>query len=109
MFKSIVLCVFVAMSLSACVGGISAVNSMLAVGTVSFVETKKLPTDHLAEMSTGQDCSLVRAQEDGGPICRSLTKDFVRKPLYCYNELGRVTCYERDDPYYSGIKSTLVQ
>ncbi len=95
--------------LAGCLGGVGVIQGISAITATSFVYTDKLPTDHLAEIATGQDCSLTRSTEDKGPICRSLTKETIKEPLYCYKELGGVTCYRHDDPYYRGEKSTMVR
>ena len=76
-----------------------------ATATTSFIMEDKLPTDYVAEVFTGKDCSYVRRLEDGGPLCRS--QDYgqvIEKPVYCYKSLGNVTCYERPDPYGDGTQ-----
>ncbi len=94
--------------LSAC-GGLGVTAGVATLTGVSFVHNDKLPTDYLAELATGQDCSYVRHTEDGGAICRSLQKEIIDQPLYCYNEMGGISCYDRDDPYNINDYSTLVR
>jgi hypothetical protein len=79
-------------------------SAMLA----NFVYTDKLPTDYLAELASGQECSFLKAQEDGGPFCRdSFERVVYEAPLYCYRTLGEIACYDKRDPY--GPTSTQVR
>ncbi|MEM9682572.1 MAG: hypothetical protein AAF942_04840 [Pseudomonadota bacterium] len=75
----------------------------------NFVYTDKLPTDYLAELATGEECSLLKSQEDGGPFCRESFQERIvyEAPLYCYRTLGEITCYNKRNPY--GPTSTEVR
>ena len=74
----------------------------------NFIYTDKLPTDYLAELASGQECSFVKAQRDGGPFCRdSFERVVYEAPLYCYRTLGEIACYDKRDPY--GATSTQVR
>lgn len=66
----------------------------------NFVYTDKLPTDYLAELASGQECSFLKSQKDGGPLCRDSFETIVYEaPLYCYRTLGEIACYDKRDPY----------
>lgn len=74
----------------------------------NFVYTDKLPTDYLAEMASGEECSFLKAQKDGGPFCReSFERVVYEKPIYCYRTLAQIACYDKRDPY--GPNSTQVR
>ena len=93
-----VVCVLGALLVAACGSVTSAYlgGAMLA----NFVYTDKLPTDYLAEMASGQECNLLKAQKDGGPFCRdSFERVVYEAPLYCYRTLGQIACYDKRDPY----------
>lgn len=65
----------------------------------NFVYTDKLPTDYLAEFASGKECSFLKSQEDGGPLCRdSFERVVYEPPLYCYRTLGEITCYSKREP-----------
>ena len=79
-----------------------------AATLANFVYTDKLPTDYLAEFASGQECNFLKAQKDGGPMCRdSFERIVFEPPIYCYRTLGEIACYEKQDPY--GRNSTRVQ
>ena len=75
---------------------------VLSAATASFVNSDKLPTDHLAEAITGLDCSTVRMINDQGPLCRREEPIVIEPPLYCYRTLGSIDCYREPDPFNSG-------
>jgi hypothetical protein len=64
----------------------------------NFVYTDKLPTDYLAEFASGKECSFLKSQKDGGPLCRdSFERVVYEPPIYCYRTLGEITCYNKRD------------
>ncbi|MCC7166907.1 MAG: hypothetical protein IT565_04980 [Rhodospirillales bacterium] len=74
-------------------------SGYLGVELVSLVATGKTASDHLMSMATGQDCSTIRAKEEGR-YCVSRLGDPIKKPdVYCYRTLGKITCYKEPDPY----------
>ena len=75
----------------------------------NFVYTDKLPSDYVAEFASGEEeCNFLKAQKDGGPLCRETFDRVVfERPLYCYRTLGKIACYEKPDPY--GRTTTRVQ
>lgn len=74
----------------------------------NFVYTDKLPSDYLAEFATGEECNFLKAQKDGGPVCReSFERIVYERPIYCYRTIGEIECYDKRDPY--GSTSTRVQ
>lgn len=90
------------LSLSGC--GASA-GVVLAGGTLAtYVNTDKLPSDHITSFATGEDCDTGRLI-DGGTYCMQPTDqelEFMRaaeEHPFCYQTLGDVTCYDTPDPY----------
>jgi len=75
---------------------------VLSAATSSFINSDKLPTDHLAEAITGLDCSTVRMINDNGPLCRRENPIVIEPPLYCYRTLGSIDCYREPDPFNAG-------
>ncbi|MCC7168171.1 MAG: hypothetical protein IT565_11440 [Rhodospirillales bacterium] len=74
-------------------------SGYLGVEVVSLVATGKTATDHLMSMATGQDCSSIRAKDEGR-YCVSRLGEPIKKPdVYCYRTLGQVTCYKEPDPH----------
>ena len=63
----------------------------------SLLATDKTFTDHIVSFASGKDCSVIR-KERGLAYC---VEDQLnpRARVHCYRTLGRVTCYERPDPY----------
>ena len=81
----------------------SSATGIIGIAT-SFIMSDKLPTDNIAEIATGLDCSYVRHLDDKGPVCRS--QDYgvvIEKPIYCYKTLGKVDCYDYPDPFNIGV------
>ena len=102
----IVLSVLSAAFITAC--GSASTVYFGAATLANFVYTDKLPTDYLAEFASGQECNLLKAQKDGGPMCRDSFEHIVFEPtIYCYRTLGEIACYQKQDPY--GRNSTRVQ
>jgi hypothetical protein len=91
-----------ALALSAALVAACGSPSTVYVGSAmlaNFVYTDKLPTDYLAEFASGQECSFLKSQKDGGPLCRDTFEPVVYEPpLYCYRTLGEVACYDKRDP-----------
>jgi len=81
-------------------------DSVFALGAslANFVHTDQVPTDYIAEYASGQQCSLLKAIQDGGPLCREPTRQITEKPIYCYRTLGVPTCYATPDPYGTGAQ-----
>lgn len=64
---------------------------------VSVINTEKSIGDHAVSLYSGKDCSTIRL-ERGESYCAE--DEIVPKLMvYCYRTLGRVTCYDRPDPY----------
>jgi len=82
----------------------SVATPLLALGgaTATTIHTNKLPTDHIADYFTGQDCNSIRQSQDGGPLCRPYQQGVIEEPRYCYKSLGTITCYTEPDPYRDG-------
>jgi len=60
------------------------------------------------ELASGQECSFLKSQKDGGPFCRdSFERVVYEAPIYCYRTLGEIACYDKRDPY--GPTSTRVR
>lgn len=65
--------------------------------SVSLMGTDKTLGDHIISLSSGKDCSRVR-KEQGLTYC---VEDMpqIRQNIYCYRDLGGVTCYDRESPH----------
>ena len=87
--------------LSGC-GSVATPILALSGATATTINTNKLPTDHIADYFTGQDCNSVRQSKDGGPLCRPYELGVIEEPRYCYKSLGTITCYTEPDPYRDG-------
>ncbi len=90
-----------AVMLAGC-GSVGAPLLALGGATATTINTNKLPTDHIADYFTGQDCNSVRQSQDGGPLCRPYEMGVIEEPRYCYKSLGSITCYTEPDPYRDG-------
>jgi len=78
---------------------------VLGAGLANFIYTDQVPTDFVAEYASGKQCSLLKAIEDGGPLCRdSYQRKIIEKPIYCYRTIGVPTCYATPDPYGTGAQ-----
>jgi hypothetical protein len=77
---------------------------LLGAGLANFVYSDQVPSDYVAEFASGKQCSLLKAIQDGGPLCRETATDIVEKPIYCYRTLGQPTCYSTPDPYGTGAR-----
>jgi hypothetical protein len=83
-----------------------------AVEGVSLNQTGKTASDHLASWVTGDDCSVLRSQKDGGHYCRSAAElaeadARLHRPYLgdCYKVRGNVACYEQPDPTHTSETS----
>ena len=67
---------------------------------VSLMGSEKTLVDHAVSIGSGKDCSTVR-KERGLTYC---VEDMpqIRQNIFCYRDLGGVTCYDRPDPHASG-------
>ena len=70
------------------------------IDMISLIGTEKTITDHVISLSSGKDCSAVNL-EKGQYYCAEDEPD-IDQAIYCYNTLGRVTCYTKPDPYKGG-------
>lgn len=66
------------------------------VEAVSLMGTEKTLVDHAVSLGSGKDCSQLR-REQGLTYC---VEDMptVKQNIYCYRDLGGVTCYEKPSP-----------
>lgn len=90
-------------ALSGC-SGVEPQFAAMAAATTTTINTQKLPTDIIASLFTGKDCSTPRQSVDGGPLCRPYDQGVIEKPVYCYRSLADTTCYEEPDPYRDGAQ-----
>lgn len=87
---------------------------MFAVGTATFINTKKTFTDHAMSFLTGEDCSSLKystgdgycepfpSEEDGDAAAMAEGRGtFLGYGPYCYRTIGKVTCYNSPDPLAS--------
>ncbi len=72
-------------------------EAVLGVESVSTMATGKPLSDHVISAVSGKDCSTVRTQT-GQNYC---VEDDIppRQNIFCYRTLGKVTCYDKPDPY----------
>ena len=85
-------------ALGACGPLITAGTPGLAqVEFLTVMGTDKTVVDHIVSLSSGKNCSYVR-MEKGQYYCEE-DEPKVQQNIYCYNTLGRVTCYTRPDPF----------
>lgn len=68
-----------------------------SVEGISLMGSDKTLVDHAVSMSSGKNCSTLR-KEQGLTYC---VEDMpqIRQNIYCYRDLGGVTCYDRVDPH----------
>ncbi len=62
---------------------------------ISVMGTDKTVLDHIISLSSGKDCSSVNI-EKGEYYC-SEDQPQINQDIYCYNTLGSVTCYTKQD------------
>ncbi len=85
-----------AVSLTVLLGACSGNMAHLAVADAAVViGTDKTTADHVISLASGKDCSLVRV-ERGMTYCKE--DELLPMPaVYCYRELGGVSCYDAPD------------
>ncbi len=91
--------------LSACglaVGGgsLSAIPGVAQVEGATIVGTGKTLEDHVISIASGKNCSTVRSQR-GLTYCEE-DEVHYKSAVYCYRNLGEVTCYDKPDPKRDG-------
>ena len=69
----------------------------------SFVASDKGIIDHAVSLGSGKNCSAVRL-EKGMRYCEEDEVE-VKSNVHCYKTLGRVSCYEQEDPYHTNKPS----
>lgn len=70
------------------------------VEAISLMASDKTFVDHLISYGSGKDCSIVRT-EQGREYCVEDEKKITQN-IFCYRNLGGVTCYNQPDPYRDG-------
>lgn len=88
--------------LSAC--SASQYTGMAIVWIGYTIWTDKLPTDKVLEIITKKDCNTIRAEEEGGEVCREFAdndRNAGDVPLWCYRTIGGIDCYNNEIPQYS--------
>jgi hypothetical protein len=79
--------------------GVSACDPV-TLGTfeaASVMGSDKTVVDHMISIGSGKNCSTIR-KEQGLTYCvEDMPK--IRQNIYCYRDLGGVTCYDRVDPH----------
>jgi len=78
--------------------GSAALPGLAQFDVATVIASDKTMFDHLVSASSGKNCSSVRI-EKGLHYCEEDEPQAVKRNLYCYPSLGRVTCYDRPDPY----------
>ncbi len=89
--------------------GCSPADTALVMGgasLVTFIQTDRTISDHVIGAMTEKDCSTLRMITEGTSMCRDpAAAQAERAPQtaamtsHCYRELGRVSCYDRPNPY----------
>lgn len=64
----------------------------------STMVSDKTASDHVISLASGKDCSWVR-KEKGLTYCKEDALPNPKPEMYCYRNLGNVTCYEDPLPY----------
>ncbi len=83
------------LSLSACA---AYAPPLAVIEGVSAVTTGKPLSDHVVSYASGKNCSTVRTNTG-----RSYCEEEELNPsanVFCYRTLGRVSCYDRANPYH---------
>lgn len=63
---------------------------------ISLINSDKTLVDHVVSIGSGKDCSTVR-KEKGMTYCLE-DEPVAQQELYCYRDLGGVTCYDKPAP-----------
>jgi len=71
-----------------------------AVEGVTLMGSDKTVVDHMISLGSGKNCSRLR-KDQGLTYCEEDMPE-IRQNIYCYRDLGGVTCYDRADPHGSG-------
>jgi hypothetical protein len=98
------------LGLSACGGEVGL--AMMGASLATFIHTDKTVIDHAVGLSTDRDCSvlyLARAENycklrvpiEPGQVA------YLSSALYCYRNLGGVSCYDRPD-YMASSQTRIV-
>ncbi|SCA54778.1 hypothetical protein MTBPR1_10025 [Candidatus Terasakiella magnetica] len=75
----------------------SCTTQFLVTEAVSTMVSDKTLGDHAMSLLSNKDCSTIR-KERGLTYCKEDDPQLIKdKKLHCYNELGKVTCYEQAD------------
>ncbi len=99
MTRILVICASL-LGLTACGGEVGL--AMLAASTASFIQTDKTMVDHAISYSTDRDCSILYMANDEN-YCKPPVPiepgqiAYMSQALYCYRNLGGVTCYDQPD------------
>ena len=74
--------------------------SLLLLDMAVLINTDKTLVDHALSLTSGRDCSTIRAQSTG-VYCqdREPPRPPPTQPVYCYRSLASVNCFE--SPVYS--------
>jgi hypothetical protein len=109
MVRRLALCLTLLQGLSGCILTTTEGLAMLSIGTI--IATDKTPTDHVATVATGKDCSSVKYSKTKKyctPVDKSATQadtalygqngKYEGTGPFCYRTLGDVTCYTQPDP-----------
>lgn len=72
-------------------------GTITAVEGVSLMGSDKTVVDHVISLSSGKNCSTVRRNQGLTYCVEDMPQ--IRQNLYCYRDLGGVTCYDHADPH----------
>ena len=85
------------LALLVCLGLLGGCETLVPLEAGTAVATDKTLSDHIISYASGKDCSSVR-RELVLTYCKE-DEVFIEPNIFCYKTLGRVTCYDRPDPY----------
>lgn len=71
-------------------------GTFTAIEGISLINSDKTVLDHAISVGSGKDCSTLRKQK-GLTYCVEDTP-VAQQQLYCYRDLGGVTCYDKPAP-----------
>jgi len=71
--------------------------SIAQIEAVSVMGSDKTVVDHVVSVGSGKDCSTLRKHQ-GLTYCVE-DMPVIRQNIYCYRDLGGVTCYDKASPH----------
>ena len=79
-----------------------AIPGVAQIEMLTVMGTERTIMDHVISLSSRKNCSAGNL-EKGQYYCAE-DEPGINQKIFCYNTLGRVTCYSRPDPYNGGYQ-----